>query len=260
MEIYLLARLTAKHLSGIAKLIDFYEFEDRFILILERPHVFIDLFEYISNNSRVPGCVGLPEQHARHFFRQVVKTLVDVHGSGVAHRDIKDENILIDLETMETKLIDFGSGAMYKEEPYTDFDGTRVYSPPEWIRFKCYTIIPATVWSLGILLYDMVCGDIPYEKDAQILSGRLEFRSRYLSEECCNLIRACLSLNPALRPSLEAVLSHPWMTSPPLPDLYDAECANSSTTSIISTASSTQQRLLNGGISQASLGSNAGGM
>ena len=85
-----------------------------------------------------------------------------------------------------------------------------MYAPPEWILANTYYGSQATVWSLGVLLFDMVCGDIPFENDEQICLAKLEFRKQ-ISSSCQDLVRSCLKVKVLDRIDLLDILKHPWI-------------------------------------------------
>ena len=129
-------------MPGVVKLLDYIETSSEYLIVMELLHC-CDLFDLISR------CGTLEEEVAKEIFIQVVNTVIQCQKKQVLHGDIKDENILIDLDSGAAKMIDFGSGSWSPRlddhdndsDPviYNHYEGTRVYAPPEWLLYRQYT-------------------------------------------------------------------------------------------------------------------------
>uniref|UniRef100_A0A0K0DBW9 non-specific serine/threonine protein kinase n=1 Tax=Angiostrongylus cantonensis TaxID=6313 RepID=A0A0K0DBW9_ANGCA len=209
MEICMLARCSK--IRGVIRLIDWYSIPEGYLIVMERPYPSVDMFDFIKGQQH------LDEEMTRFLFKQIVQTLHDCHQKRVLHRDLKDENIIIDLVTGETKLIDFGAATVLKNSHYTDFQGTRLYCPPEWFLHSLYLGREAAVWSLGVLLYNALNGRLPFKNEKDIctahLLGPLPFYTP-VSAEAKDLIAKCLAFDPFSRCPIEEILRHPWVAQP----------------------------------------------
>lgn len=205
MEVYLLDKV--KGVRNVVELFDFYRTDNKFFIVMENPEC-MDLFDYITHRGYVCECT------AWLVINQLVQALVACFKKGVLHCDLKDENILINPQNRRITLIDFGCGYLV-DDKIDQVAGTRLYSPPEWILHKQYLGKPATVWSIGLLLYDMVYGDIPFKNDDEIVSVAVHFGGKK-SSRCLDLIKRCLDRDPLSRIELEEIYSHEFCAKDPV--------------------------------------------
>ncbi|XP_053489795.1 uncharacterized protein LOC128613188 isoform X3 [Ictalurus furcatus] len=202
--------------ENVVKLLEWFKMSTFYILVLERPVPCTDLYHYCKRNRQ------LPEPVARKLMWQVVQAAHHCCTHGVFHSDIKPQNILIKTDTLEVKLIDFGCGNLLTNEPYKSFSGTPIYSPPECILNRDYFGVPATVWSLGVVLFFLVNGKDPFNSDKEVVKGNLRVHPD-LSVGCCELIRWCLEKDPNHRPTLTQIQNHRWFKEG-LQDMVQMPC------------------------------------
>ncbi|OAT08727.1 CAMK/CAMKL/PASK protein kinase [Blastomyces gilchristii SLH14081] len=165
----------------------------------------MDLFDYIELRSK------MDEDECRNIFYQVVDAIHHLHTKAhVVHRDIKDENVILDGEG-RIKLIDFGSAAYISKGPFDVFVGTIDYAAPEVLQGKSYGGKEQDVWALGILLYTIVYKENPFYNIDEILDHPLRVPYLPFSEECIDLIRQMLDRDVDQRLTIEGVMQHPWM-------------------------------------------------
>ena len=200
--------------GGVIGLLDYFELQDRYAYVMEKPDNCLSLEAFIDGNYNEYD-EPLTEFESKDIWKQLVETTIGCHEKEIYHRDIKPENVLLDGDKM-IRLIDFGCGDRLKKEPYFEFSGTPIYNPPEVVkRSGAYYAEPQTVWTLGITLFEMVCGDRPFEKEEEIkkFTGKLPYDEMFnkLSPKCQHTIMSCLTTNPRDRPKLKELLSLPWM-------------------------------------------------
>ncbi|KAJ3008722.1 hypothetical protein HKX48_008381 [Thoreauomyces humboldtii] len=167
----------------------------------------MDLFEHIEAHSH------LPERHARRIFIQITSALSYLHSHGIVHRDLKDENIVIDAN-LDVKLIDFGSAAFEtvhnKKASFDRFQGTLHYASPEILAGKKYRGKPSDIWALGVLLYTMLFGECPFRNSDEACDGPYKRPRVDVSRSCLRLVDWMLEKDPTRRPTAEEVLEHTW--------------------------------------------------
>ncbi|KAJ1547986.1 serine/threonine-protein kinase KIN2, partial [Nowakowskiella sp. JEL0078] len=183
--------------------------EAAILLLLEHPHIvklhdivlfenfYYFFFELVNGGQMLDYIIShgkLKEKHARKFIRQIISAVDYCHKNNIVHRDLKIENILIDQS---------GSINLY-------------FAAPELLNAKAYIGPEVDIWSLGIVLFVLVCGKVPFDDTSmamlhsKIKAGIVEYPS-HVSTDCRNLISRMLDINPAQRASMSEVKNNIWM-------------------------------------------------
>ncbi|GAA5869331.1 hypothetical protein JCM3774_004208 [Rhodotorula dairenensis] len=171
-----------------------------------------DLFEAVERHR------NFSEHLARHIFVQILAAVCDLARTGIIHRDLKDENITLAEDTLQVKLVDFGSCVLFNPQGPPPiqagrrFYGTWTYAAPEVFTGEAYSMFPAEIWSLGVLLHVLLTGENPFTSAADARAGRRARTKVELSEAALHLIDSCLAVDSARRISLAGLASHPWVS------------------------------------------------
>ncbi|NXA27746.1 NUAK2 kinase, partial [Ibidorhyncha struthersii] len=152
-EIEIMSSLNHPHIIAVHEV---FENSSKIVIVMEYASKG-DLYDYISERQR------LTEQEARHFFRQVVSAVYYCHKNGIVHRDLKLENILLDANG-NIKIADFGLSNVYQQDKLLQtYCGSPLYASPEIINGRPYKGPEVDSWSLGVLLYILVHGTMPFD-------------------------------------------------------------------------------------------------
>ncbi|KAF5906499.1 MAP/microtubule affinity-regulating kinase 3 isoform X3, partial [Clarias magur] len=171
-----------------------------------------EVFDYLVAHGR------MKEKEARAKFRQIVSAVQYCHQKHIVHRDLKAENLLLDAD-MNIKIADFGfSNEFTLANKLDTFCGSPPYAAPELFQGKKYDGPEVDVWSLGVILYTLVSGSLPFdgqnlkELRERVLRGKYRIPF-YMSTDCENLLKRFLVLNPIKRGTLEQIMKDRWINA-----------------------------------------------
>ncbi|XP_073714057.1 serine/threonine-protein kinase pim-2-like [Misgurnus anguillicaudatus] len=205
-EVGLTLKMRECHSPFVIEMYDWYEDPNMIALVLEYPQPSQTLWEFLTSRH-----TPLTESAARPLMYQAVQAVQHCLDHGVFHSDVHLGNFLLDQVNMKLTLIDFGLGSLLTDDGYDSkgFKGALQCTSPEVHAKARYYAMQANVWALGVFLYAMVHRRYPYKQKAT-KSHKLRLNKKHFSKELCDLIKRCLDMNPAKRPSIQEILDHDW--------------------------------------------------
>lgn len=208
-EIQLLRKLDHRN---VVKLLEVFENESAIYLVMEYMDRG-DLYTLLKGQKKG----RLSEIQTKPLFFQILRGLEYIHSQGVLHRDIKLDNILLD-QGMNLKICDFGiSRTIVANHRMTEQSGTPAFMAPEIIAGGGYEGFGSDVWSLGVVLYCLLTGTLPFrgnsapELNQNILKGTFNHEIK-VSEEAKLLLDRLLEIEPGKRITMKEIWAHPWVT------------------------------------------------
>uniref|UniRef100_A0A182I3U9 Protein kinase domain-containing protein n=1 Tax=Anopheles arabiensis TaxID=7173 RepID=A0A182I3U9_ANOAR len=211
MEIYLLTHV--KH-PNIVTVFDVFENEKFFQLVMEVHGSGMDLFEFIDRRPAMTEKLGC------YIFRQIANAVDYLHSLNILHRDIKDENIIID-QHFHVKLIDFGSATFMQEgKLFSTFYGTTEYCSPEVLAGNKYAGPELEMWSLGVTLYVLMFFENPFLDIEETLKSELIIPQE-ISPELEYVLLSLLDKNPKTRITMKQLICTEWLTQEINPSAFN---------------------------------------